>query len=243
MKFPLDLDISKNGIITFTPFKWELLGRGQPLTSPRKTKDGDIIILPIQTNLSISEPENWEESVGGRLFANGRNTEKIKALLRTAGMKAYEKVIEMVGQSVALSAARNIRGSIKDDYLALTYSGVPLLENSFTFSFMPKNSAESGVIRTIIFELRTRALPVYKGGYINYPDIFDVDLRVAGQPIMRYPYCVITNIETNYSPDEHIHLTKDKQIARIDLTISIKQVTQMDKNDLEKILFNRVANS
>lgn len=238
IKYPADLDINKNAIITFKAFKWQLLNRGQAFTTMKKNPDSSTIILPIQSDLTISEPENWTEGEGGR-FASGDIKNRLTALARSYGLKMKDKMLETVGQSFALNAGRNKAGKIRDDFLALTYAGVPLFENSFTFSFVPKNQKEVMIIENIIFEFRTKSLPVFENGAIDYPDIWDVDIRVAGKQIMRYPYCAITDVSTNYNPDGHIHLTKDGNLIRIDLTISIKQITQIDRNDMTKILHGR----
>jgi len=234
-KYPVDLDLSKNGVITFHPYKWILLDRGSQMTSSKKESDGNTIILPIQADMTISQPENWTEGEGGLIIGSSKDVrEKIKGILRSVMGKAEDKLLGTIGQNYALNAARNKRGWITDDFLALTYAGVPLFENTFTFSFIPKNAKEASIIENIIYEFRVKSLPEMGGGRIHYPDVWDIDIRVAGKRIMRYPYCAITDVSTNYNPEGHIHLSKDGNLMRVDLTISIKQVAQIDKSDMAK---------
>jgi len=226
MKYPSDLNTGNSAYISFTPYKWTVTGRDTPSTSTKKQKDGETIVLSI-ANFSLTESENWGEFSG---FFSALAQGKGWGALTAQGVK---KLAENLGQNLS-GVVSTTTGKIVNDFTSLMYNGINLIENGFNFSFTPKSEEDIKSIKSIITEFRTKSLPELDGGYLKYPDLWDVQVRVAGKLIDRYPNCVITNFTLNFADNGKFTFFKGEKFpTKITMSLSIKEVSIRDREKVK----------
>ena len=107
------------------------------------------------------------------------------------------------------------RGTAINPYAALTFSGVDMKQHTFNWTFAPKSSRESNVLKDISSEIKRNILPetqsvggistigfpILNRGILRYPNMVDVFFLGLDQPYFYFfKTCMINGFDVNYTP-------------------------------------------
>ena len=185
--------------------------------------------MPSGTNIAQDLFGDTGRGIGGVLDDMGKSA---NFLLRT-GL-----------DSLGANAARNIDagfGSTINPKSALSFEGVNLKKHSFDWTFAPKRSEESDILRDISSVIKKNVLPSYSdanfGGQtfvqramLNYPSA--VDIYFIGVEQSYYYYfktCMVDQFGMNYAP-QGLAILKGGKPAVVNMNL---QLSEMDIHTAE----------
>jgi hypothetical protein len=107
------------------------------------------------------------------------------------------------------------KGTMINPYAALTFSGVDMKQHNFNWTFAPKSSRESDVLKDISLEIKrnilpetksvggdfTRGIPILNRGILRYPNMVDIFFLGLDQPYFYFfKTCMVNGFDVSYTP-------------------------------------------
>lgn len=125
------------------------------------------------------------------------------ALASSVAALAYSKLITSTESIGGTSLAQGI-GAVPNPHVQALFSGVPLREHRFEWTFAPRNPKESQQLMNLLKAMKAYALPSYSSlgtAALAYPFLCQPELKIAGSAqLIKFQPCLIQSIELNYSP-------------------------------------------
>lgn len=136
-------------------------------------------------------------------------------------------------------------GSTANPKQALYFSGMDLRHHNFSWTFAPRNSTESDVLRNIGNTIKRNILPSYGnvGGLnnkllLNYPSVVDIYFFGIDQSYFQYyKTCVVDAFKINYAPNG-LAIVEGGKPAAVTMEMSI---TEMDIHTSEDYYGNSTS--
>jgi hypothetical protein len=95
-------------------------------------------------------------------------------------------------------------GAVPNPHVQALFSGVPLRQHRFEWTFSPRNVNESIQLMTLLKALKAYSLPAFSSlgtAALAYPFLCQPQLKIAGNDDMiMFAPCLIQSVEINYSP-------------------------------------------
>lgn len=188
--------------------------------------DDDTAILSAVLNTGVDDLKS--ALFGSEPGANPGNSNAIQGLLLKMGTAATPS-----GTSALLGVAPNPR---KEQM----FNGVDFRTHQFNYRFWIKNEADHINVKNIIKEFKYHMHPEFKDGndYIYlYPSEFDIQFYYKDGPsdeLPKYTTCVLTDLNTNYTPQGVLNLLNGGKIAEISLNLVFRELAILTKTDIDE---------
>lgn len=260
--YPLDLGIHYIAF-TFSNYKRESVDK------PADIKPENTIALPVPANISESVALSWSDgdtwSVladdAAGLLAGGSSSaaaldlykDSLKNTLSDMGNlwdAIKDKSVQVKERTLLTklpggfgAAYSSFSGIAVNPNIAIVFKGqAGTREHSFSWKFVPESAEESERLRDVIRELRWQSLPKKQSAHLlEYPN--ECSISIGGTEAGYLPFykkCVITAVEVNYTPEGiPTFMRKTGAPAAVVVTITLKETTQLFKNDIE--IFDKSA--
>ena len=128
---------------------------------------------------------------------------RTQALENAATALAYGKLVQ-AAESIGGSTIAQAVGAVPNPHIQALFSGVPLREHRFEWTFAPRNPNESQQLMDLLKAMKAYALPSYSSlgtAALAYPFLCQPELKIAGSAqLIKFQPCLIQSIELNYSP-------------------------------------------
>ncbi|NDG32903.1 hypothetical protein EB118_22895 [bacterium] len=212
-----------------------------------------VVVLPIPSNLndnfSVSYNDAKLGAVMGSLVETGRNViegkqdllskETGKTLIGAAAVGVRGEVAKLGGETLIANIDK-ATGAVPNPHLAAIFQDIGLREHNFSFRFSPKNSKESQVLKSVIFNIKKRILPGTAGGdsktgpLFTFPDVVDISFGPSEDVPYMFERCVVTSFGVNYSPNGTPSFFKDGNPTDIEMNIAFKEIRVITRDSLKK---------
>ncbi len=254
--YPLDLGIHYIAF-TFSNYKRERAEK------PADIKPENTIALPVPSNISESVALSWSDgdtwSVladdAAGLLARGSSAGQALELYGDSLSNAisdYSQILDAVKDKTVQIKDRTLLTKLPGGFGAAysSFSGIAVnpniaivfkgqsgtREHSFNWKFVPESAEESERLRDVVRELRWQSLPKKQSAHLlEYPN--ECQITIGGTEAGYLPFykkCVITGVEVNYTPEGiPTFMRKTGAPAAVSITLTLKETTQLFKNDIE----------
>lgn len=243
-----------------------LLGEGQQgfkLQSPdeRLSKSiGSVISLPMQPGISDSNSVDWgADQLNPLQLALGRAayntigplstldlegavsamTEAAKTTIGQAFGSIDENMIKtyFAGQAVGANFFTRSTGKVINPNLELLFRGPQLRSFNYNYTFTPRSSQESAVVKRIIRHFK-KHMAVRKddtGLFLRTPYVFKLSYIYSegGQhPFLnKIKPCALTNFNVEYTPDGSYMTYKDGSMTSYSISMQFSELTPIYEDD------------
>lgn len=151
-----------------------------------------------------------------------------KALVYGSLVQAAGDLGSMVGQAV---------GAVPNPHIQALFSGVPLRQHRFEWTFSPRNQSESKELMKLLQAMKAFSLPSYSSlgtAALAYPFLCEPAIMINGKSSswIKFMPCLIQSVEINYAPQgipaffEGTHLP-----AFVEVSISMLETQIHTAND------------
>lgn len=220
------------------------------------------VVLPLPNQLAESQSIDHSDKqfpILGLIAAVSQNRQNgsLDQLLRDpaflgAGLSTLGGFFAQRGQGDSITALlgrglagagdllQSTTGTLINPHATVLFSGVPLREFTYNWSFSPRNATESRDLQKIITFMKQKSLPRLKnsGVSLEYPE--EVQLDFLGGGIEGYVFgtkrTVITNLSLDHAPEGTPAFYKSGAPIRINLNITLKEVAIRTADELDDYL-------
>lgn len=223
-------------------------------TTTRQIRSNESIILGMPSNLNQNYGTQWqagELGVAGRVLNTFRNRDGLT--LRDVGNTFSEEIKRAASGAIQAVTPVNTADAVdlatqttNNPFVEVLFKGVNNRDLNLDFKFTPRNEEESNTVRSIITRFKFHQHPEYKykardSAYLLYPSSFDITfMRIDSNGnatrntwLPRVSTMALTNISTNYTPDNEYNLHNDDSPVSITLTLSFIELEQLYKGRFE----------
>lgn len=211
------------------------------IQSRQNTKS--ILSLPYPQNIQVSDNFEWsaeQRSFLANLSFDENVANSAKNTLEAAGYKISTAV---AGDSI--SKEYKLRNKeVVNPHMAALFKGVGLREISFQFELVPKSREDVQAIVTAINTFKVHAHPAAinsNGGSVanklKFPDEFSIKIQSKNYQLLSMTNCVITSINTNYTPQGIFAAYDDGFPIAVTLDISFMETRARDRSTVDTISF------
>lgn len=212
-----------------------------------------VVVLPIPTNLNDNFSVSYNDAKLGPVLgaltatlenmATPGNVTGASDLIKRGGAAAYAIGREKMGKIGSEALLANIDkaiGAVPNPHLAAIFQDIGLRDHSFSFRFSPKNSKESQILKSMIFNIKKRILPGTAGGdsktapLFTFPDIVDISFGPSEDIPYMFERCVVTSFAVNYSPNGTPSFFKDGSPTDVEMNIAFKEIRVITRDNLKK---------
>ena len=133
-----------------------------------------------------------------------QDTARGTAIRKSAIAMAYGKMVQMTGGFG--STLSQITGAVPNPHVQALFTGVPLREHRFEWTFAPRNEHESRQLMVLLKALKAYSLPSYSSlgtAALAYPFLCQPVLKIKTLPdddLIMFSPSLIKSVELNYSP-------------------------------------------
>jgi hypothetical protein len=128
---------------------------------------------------------------------------RTQALKNAAAALAYGQLVQ-AAEKIGGSTIAQATGAVPNPHIQALFSGVPLRQHRFEWTFAPRNPNESQQLMDLLKAMKAYALPSYSSlgtAALAYPFLCQPELKIAGSAqLIKFQPCLIQSIELNYSP-------------------------------------------
>jgi len=143
------------------------------------------------------------------------------------------------------------KGTAINPYAALTFSGVDMKQHTFNWTFAPKSSRESDILKDISLEIKrnilpetqsvgaafTNGIPILNRGILRYPNMVDIFFLGLDQPYFYFfKTCMVSGFDVSYTPQGPAFLKGGKP-AIVTMNMSITEADIHTREDYEEGVF------
>jgi hypothetical protein len=131
-------------------------------------------------------------------------TDRGTAIRQSAIAMAYGKMVQSTGGFGSTLA--QITGAVPNPHVQALFTGVPLRQHRFEWTFAPRNPHESKQLMTLLKALKAYSLPSYSSlgtAALAYPFLCQPSLKIKGKKdddLIMFAPSLIQSVELNYSP-------------------------------------------
>lgn len=122
-------------------------------------------------------------------------------------------------------------GSAINGKSALMFDGVDLKSHTFNWVFVPKNSSESELLRSIIRIFEQKSLPAYASlgvndkAYLKYPSIVEMFLLGINENyFLKFKPSFVRNLEIDYAPSDNLAIIKGGKPAVVNFSVDLLEM-------------------
>jgi hypothetical protein len=136
-------------------------------------------------------------------LASPNGAGRTQALTNAATALVYGQLVQ-AAESIGGSTIAQAVGAVPNPHIQALFSGVPLRQHRFEWTFAPRNANESQQLMDLLKAMKAYALPSYSSlgtAALAYPFLCQPELKIAGTAqLIKFQPCLIESIELNYSP-------------------------------------------
>lgn len=187
--------------------------------------DDDTAILSAVLNTGVDDLKN-------ALMGSGAES-------KTGNSNAIQGLILKMGNAATPSGTSALLGVAPNPKKEQMFNGVDFRTHQFNYRFWIRNESDHQNVRNIIREFKYHMHPEFKNGndYIFlYPSEFDIQFYYKDKPsdeLPKYTTCVLTDLNTNYTPQGVLNLLNGGKIAEISLNLVFRELSILTKEDIE----------
>lgn len=185
-------------------------------------------------------------SSGGSIknAANSVGSNAMQGLVVHGGMLIANKASTMLRGPSAESVFAHHQKGIPNPYLTMIFRGVNFRTFQFDFMLYPHSKKEAKEIDKIIKAFREASLPSKPDGnpyFLKYPNEFEIEYKyidaMGGDKenkfLNKFKRCVITSINTDYTPTGMFSVMRDGFPSVISLSIGFSEIDLVLREDIE----------
>ena len=151
----------------------------------------------------------------------------------------------LFGRSLGAAAdlLQSSTGTLLNPHATVLFSGVPLREFTYNWSFSPRTAAESENLQEILTYIRKKSLPRLQnsGVSLKYPE--EVQLDFLGNGIESFVFgtkrTVITNVSLDSAPEGNPMFYSSGAPVRVNLNLTLKEVAIRVADEYDDVPFQR----
>ena len=136
-------------------------------------------------------------------LASPNGAGRTQALTNAATALVYGQLVQ-AAESIGGSTIAQAVGAVPNPHIQALFSGVPLRQHRFEWTFAPRNANESQQLMDLLKAMKAYALPSYSSlgtAALAYPFLCQPELKIASTAqLIKFQPCLIESIELNYSP-------------------------------------------
>lgn len=217
----------------------------------RNTKRIDTsIALHLPNNLTFSYNTTWNnEELGaaakGKDLINNYDEITMNQLFTALGTGLTNTGTSVLQQLSPINARDFVdfsRGSIKNPYKEILFSGAENRTFSWQFKFTPRNAEETKNVKDICKQFKLHQAPeiTQKRGraYFLYPSEFDISFikkdGTTNQWINKISTCALTSCEIQFGDEGGYQVHNDDSPVEIMLTLNFMEMEILTKNRIEQ---------
>ena len=193
---------------------------------------GQSFINAMKTNDLEKAAELFAESVGD--FA----TEGF----RRASLEVAES---LTGAEGGVETINRIFGQADNPFLEVFFQSMNMRTFTYNFNLAPRNEEETFEIQRIIQLFRFHMAPEMQetnGRYLTLPSEFDIHYMMVTKDgegrendyFNRIATCVLTDVQTNYTPGEKLRTFEDGAPTQITLSLTFKETEMLTKEKINE---------
>jgi hypothetical protein len=114
----------------------------------------------------------------------------------------YSKAVQATGDIG--STIGQVAGAVPNPHVQALFSGVPLRQHRFEWTFAPRNPSESQQLMDILKAMKAFSLPAFSGlgtQVLAYPFLCQPEMIIGkNKEMIMFSPCLIQSVEINYSP-------------------------------------------
>lgn len=225
------------------------VAKGDTLLNDSIEQVGDSVYLYLPGGLDFNDSLKYEEKDFGAIKALTTDLSaagglfSLTAIAKIAG--GVDKAAALVGQQ-SLNTGNFIEkqlGVIINPRKEQMFQGVDFRKWDFKFDFAPRSKSEAQMVADIIKVFRFHAYPEISRSkaFFNFPSEFEITAKTYNprtQTSSRNPAlpkmnrCVLTDIKTNYTPEEVYHAFVDGFPPRIEMTLSFVEADYLTRQHI-----------
>jgi len=207
---------------------------------PKRYRSTDIVALYMPDTISFGYAASYSTTSltaamkeiaegAGKVLDGGKG-------IVSEGVKAFSSVLESNAAKLAFSS----QGLAANPQNQLLFDNIDFRQYQLSFTFTPKNAAESATVYNIIKLFRFHAAPRISTGItgmmFEVPDSFLVQF-ISGQNgnkfITRVKESVLMNVDVNYAPNGIWSTHADGSPTQITMNLTFKEIVLVDKTAIE----------
>lgn len=158
-----------------------------------------------------------------------------------AGSKnAIAGLVLAASQAAAPGGLSALTGTVANPKKEQMFNNVDFRSHQFTFRFWIRNQLESIAVANIIKQFKYHMHPEFKDGndfIFLYPSEFDIKFFTEGEESAEFPKmttCVLTDMNTNYTPSGAMNLLRDGKIPEISVNLAFRELSILTKAEIEE---------
>lgn len=196
----------------FMAFKFRQYQRPSPHTKST-LKLAQAFALPLPKGLRETfEIDVGQESTGmaggvadaaQQFLASQDGADRTAALGNAAKALVYGKMVQAAGDIGSLLG--QAVGAVPNPHIQALFSGVPLRQHRFEWTFAPRNPEESRQLMRLLQAMKAFSLPSYSSlgtAALAYPFLCEPVIMIDGKSSdwIKFMPCLIQSVEINYAP-------------------------------------------
>ena len=149
------------------------------------------------------------------------------------------------GTEGGIETINRIFGRADNPFLELFFTTMGLRTFTYNFQLMPRNEEETHEIQRIIQLFRFHMAPEMQDAnsrYLTLPSEFDIHYMMVGKDghgvendyFSRIATCVLTQVDTDYTPNERLRTFEDGAPTQINLSLSFKETEMLTKEKINE---------
>jgi len=225
------------------------VAKGDTILNDSIEQSGDSVFLYLPGGLDFNDSLKYEEKDFGALKALTTDLSaagglfSLSALAKIGGF--VDKAAAIVGQET-LNTGNFIEkqlGVIVNPRKEQMFQGVEFRKWDFKFDFAPRSKSEAQMVADIIKVFRFHAYPEVSRNkaFFNFPSEFEISAKTynpqtqttsPNPALPKMNRCVLTDIKTNYTPEEVYHSFVDGFPPRIEMTLSFVEADYLTRQHI-----------
>jgi len=245
--YPLDLYAQHEGhILSFSAFyrKPVIFNNGGSSKGDTQSSGGSVL-LHIPEGISANYGTNWNQKdlgigAGAALDAlsnssGGSSSEIIASSLEGAGAEIIkQKLGSLANNSTGVDILNYAQRGVANSHPRLLFEGVGFRQFTFSYNFVPRNHAESLMVRQIIHYFKIHMHPTLTNAVLNYPAEFDIKY-LDNEYLHNFKPCALTGMNVEYAVNgiwSAFQTTKAPTEVR--MTLNFQETEFITRSDVER---------
>jgi len=246
LRFPLDLKDTV-GVpymsMQFSAYKRRSIYQ-QPFYQPEMK-----IRLPIPENLVERTSVNYDnnnlgsvagagvEALAGGLSGEGGSfAQRAAAVASGVGVASAQAALSNIvpGASQAANFASTLSGITTNPFQVVLFRSPDFRSHTFSWRFVPINSDESEMIRSIVETFKYHSLPGLSaagGVFFSYPEILEISFSPDDYYLYKFKPCVVKEVAVNFAPSAPSFYRLTNAPTAVQFTINLQEIEIWTKAD------------
>jgi len=247
LKFPTNEKPTYGMLFKFVKYAYDISGNKATFAS---NIQGSHIFLPMPTAINNTIATNYDMTqlgIAGVLYLQGYNAgmgtaDAIKGMdigtanqvLTKAGDVAVDTsayVARKFVQGLSAESGASIdlsRGTVPNPYTVATFQNVTPRQHQLSFRLIPTSQKDSQMIQRVIKNFEYHSLPGKSDLFLTYPDELEITF-FGTQYLFQFARCVLTGVQTSYTPLGAWTPMVDTAPAAVELTLNLQEVEQLTR--------------